>query len=161
MRHDLPLLEAGQAQKEITHNQAVERIGYLLHIAVEGPSSAAPPASPTVGQSYLVAASATDAWTGYDHHVARMGEGGWVFLAPTPGMIVWNMAADSFGYFDGASWKPGVWAATQFAVNGVKVVGAQLPAIGNPSGGATIDAQARTSIAQILDALRTHGLIAV
>lgn len=161
MRHDLPLLEAGQAQKEITHNQAVERLGYLLHIAVEGPAGTIPPASPTAGLCYRIAAGATAAWAGYDHHIACMGEGGWMFLAPTPGMIVWDKAAGSFGYFDGAAWKPGVWAATAFAVNGVKVLGAQQPALGNPSGGVTIDAQARATITQILDALRAHGLIAV
>lgn len=161
MRHDLPLLEAGQAQKEITHNEAVERIGFLLHIAVEGAATAAPPASPTTGLSYLIAAGATGDWTGFDRHIACLGEGGWRFLAPTPGMIVWDKAAASFGHFNGVTWKPGVLAVAALASNGVQVVGAQQPALANPSGGGTIDAQARASIVAIMSVLRTHGLIAV
>lgn len=46
------------------------------------------------------------------------------------------------------------------AVNEVKVLGSQQSFIADPSGGATQDAEARTAIVAILDALITHGLIA-
>lgn len=45
-------------------------------------------------------------------------------------------------------------------IGGVQVVGARRPAIGDPSGGTTIDAEARAALTAILGALRTHGLIA-
>lgn len=160
MRHDLPFLEAGQAQKEITHNQAIERISYLLHPSIVGPAMTTPPPNPASDACFLVAANATGAWQGRDGQIACSGAGGWLFFAPSPGMTIWDQTADSFGFFDGVSWKLGGWAAAEFAVNGVKVVGAQQPGIANPSAGGTIDAQARTSIIQILNALRAHGLIA-
>lgn len=47
-----------------------------------------------------------------------------------------------------------------FKVNGTQVVGARQAAIGAPTGGTTIDAEARTAIGSILTVLRTHGLIA-
>lgn len=39
------------------------------------------------------------------------------------------------------------------------VIENQQAAISNPAGGATVDAEARTAIIAILDAMRAHGLI--
>ena len=49
---------------------------------------------------------------------------------------------------------------TEYRVDGTKVVGARGAAITDPTGGSTIDSQARTAIGSILSALRAHGLIA-
>lgn len=45
-------------------------------------------------------------------------------------------------------------------VNGTKVIGPQEATISDPTGGATIDSQARTAINTIIDRLQAHGLIA-
>lgn len=49
---------------------------------------------------------------------------------------------------------------TEYRVSGTKVVGAQGAAVADASGGATIDAEARTAINTLLSRLRAHGLIA-
>lgn len=49
---------------------------------------------------------------------------------------------------------------SEYRVGGTKVVGSQQGAITAPTGGATIDSQARTTINAILNALKGHGLIA-
>lgn len=49
-------------------------------------------------------------------------------------------------------------AARSF-LDGLKVVGSQGGAIAAPSGGTTIDLEARTAIGEILAAMREHGLI--
>lgn len=49
---------------------------------------------------------------------------------------------------------------TEYQVNGMRVVTDQQGAITDPTGGSTIDTQARTAIAAILTALRAHGLVA-
>lgn len=50
--------------------------------------------------------------------------------------------------------------SANYEVAGTKVVGAQAGAITDPSGGVTVDVEARAAIVSILGALRTHGLIA-
>lgn len=45
-------------------------------------------------------------------------------------------------------------------INATQVLTEQQPAIAAPAGGGTVDAEARTTIGNILVALRTHGLIA-
>jgi HK97 family phage major capsid protein len=50
--------------------------------------------------------------------------------------------------------------ADRLLVGGQQVVGARGAAIPAPTGGSTIDAEARSAIGNILAALRNHGLIA-
>jgi hypothetical protein len=45
------------------------------------------------------------------------------------------------------------------AIGGQKVVGPRQAAVGDPAGGSVIDVQARQAVAQMLAALRAHGLI--
>lgn len=158
-RHGLPLLQAGQAQKEVTHNEALVKLDLLTHLAVES-LRAAPPPSPAAGQCWLVDAGATDAWAGRDGSVACWTEGGWRFLSPRPGMVAWQQAEGGFAWFDGASWRTDGWPAGGLLVGGQQVVGPQAAAIAEPAGGGTVDSEARAAIGQILAALRSHGLIA-
>ncbi|WP_028970118.1 phage tail protein [Sphingomonas sp. URHD0057] len=46
-------------------------------------------------------------------------------------------------------------------LDGVQVVGARCSAIASPTGGTTIDTQARSTLNQLLSALRQHGLIEI
>jgi hypothetical protein len=54
----------------------------------------------------------------------------------------------------------GTCEADSYKVSGIKVVGSQQAAIVDPTGGVTVDSQARTAIIAILTALEAHGLIA-
>jgi hypothetical protein len=55
----LPLIAAAQAQKHVTHNEALFAVDALLHCAVKDKDLAAPPASPAEGDRYIVAGAAT------------------------------------------------------------------------------------------------------
>jgi hypothetical protein len=70
------------------------------------------------------------------------------------------LSDDLFARWTGTGWAIGVMAAARVEVGGVKVVGERRPAIVAPSGGTVIDTTARTAISEILQALRSHGLIA-
>jgi hypothetical protein len=158
-RHLLPLLAAGQAQKEITHNEAVTRIDGLMHGVIMSRSLAAPPAAPGTGQLWLVAASASGDWAGQSGKLALWTDGGWRFSTPSEGMLLWSKADQIFGWFDGIAWHWGDWPVTKLTTNGAQLVGTAGAAIANPTGGTTVDSQSRNAIMSILQLLRTHGLL--
>ena len=80
-RHDLPLLFAGQTQREGFVNEALARIDALLHGAIEA-QLAAPPAAPAEGQCWLVASGSTGTWAGHDGEIAAYESGNWLFFLP-------------------------------------------------------------------------------
>src|SRR3546814_18076891 len=63
-RFSLPLLAVAQAQKEVTHNEALTLLDALVHAAIEAGPLATPPANPALGQCWLVDAAATGVWSG-------------------------------------------------------------------------------------------------
>jgi hypothetical protein len=158
-RHLLPMLAAGQAQKEITHNEALTRIDGLLHGMIMSRSLSAPPATPVVGEFWLVAGSASGDWVGQSGKLALWTDGGWRFTPPTEGMLLWSRADQLFGWYDGTAWHWGDWPVTKITANGVQLVGAAGAAIANPTGGTTVDSQSRNAIVSILQLLRSHGLL--
>jgi hypothetical protein len=156
----LPFLSAGQALKEFFHNEALQTLDILVAAAIEEPPRAAPPSSPALGVAYIVTASPTGAWAGEAGNVAAYTSGGWRFVAPTEGMSAYVKSTGVWATYRAGAWEFGNVRGSSLVLGGVKVVGAQGSAIADPSGGTTIDSQARTALGQILAALREHGLIA-
>ncbi len=131
----------------------------LVAAAVEGPPLATPPASPAIGNCYLVAGSPTGAWAGHAQQLAAYASGGWRFIAPRDGMNAYDRSSGTTAVYHGGAWEIGTLSGSQVTVGGLKVVGARGVAIAAPTGGTTADTQARATIGLILDALRQHGLI--
>ena len=156
----LPLLDAGQAQKEMTVNEALARLDLVAQAGVVAVGVNAPPAAPVQGQAWIAGAAPTGAWAGQADAVAGWTAGGWRFVAAQDGMRAWSAADGCFAVRAGGQWRIGVVTAARVEVGGVKVVGAQAGAIAAPAGGAAIDAEARATLAAVLAALRGHGLIA-
>lgn len=102
-RLGLPLLFAGQTQKEFYVNQAHALIDMLLHPSVKGESST-PPADPEDGECWLVAPDAQEAWAGHDGELASFQAGIWMFAAPRPGLRVFDQASGGTVFFSD-SWK--------------------------------------------------------
>lgn len=160
LRCRLPLLAAGQAQKEIFHNEALQLIDLLIGTAVEDCGRNAPPASPAEGQAYRVGLAPTGDWSGQAGAVAGWSAAGWRFAGPFEGQAVFDKARAIGCYFRAGAWDDGAVRAEQLVIDGTTVVAGQQPAIAVPSGGTTVDSQARAAISAILAALRNHGLIA-
>lgn len=156
----LPLLQAGQAQKEMSHNEALTRLDLAVHACAVTEPLDIPPAEPSVGACWIVGTDPTGDWATHAGALAGWTQGGWRFVAPREGMAVWIATSRTIARFSSdLGWIVGTLAGARVLVDGLQVVGARRSAIADPTGGATIDAEARAAIGAVLNALREHGLI--
>lgn len=138
-RLGLPLLFAAQAQKELFVNESLARLDGLVHCLVEDIAQT-PPAAPADGECWLIGTTPSGDWAGRADHLAMAQAGQWLFQPPLPGMRVFNRAAGhDLRYRDG-------WSA------------AARPAAA--TGGATVDAEARATLAALIDSLVAAGILA-
>lgn len=158
-RLSLPTLVPGQAQKELFHNEALQVLDVIVACAIEEPARNDPPQFPTAGQAYLVGDVPTGEWLQYPSHIAGYSAGGWRFVAPVAGLILLEKTTGQLVRYGSSGWETGIVRASSVLVDGKQVVGQQLGAIADPSGGLTVDAEARSALAEMLSALRQHGLI--
>ena len=100
---DLPYILASQAQKEVTHNEALNRLDAALHASVRDRHLTAPPSGSADGDRHLVAAGATGAWAGQEGKLAAWYDG-WIFLSPVEGWAVWVADEAVNLRYDGAAW---------------------------------------------------------
>lgn len=138
-RHKLPLLAVSQAQKEITHYEALVRVDALLHPLVED-ERAIPPtvADEDIGKCWLVASAPVADWTGKAGQIAIWIGGGWRFCVATNGM---RLRLQSVG--------------TDIIRSGNQWVAS--PAIPDPVSGTVVDIEARAAIVSLLGHFRATG----
>lgn len=158
-RYGFPYLYAGQAQKEVYHNEALTLVDALVQAQAVSAALATPPSAPEDGACWIVADSPSGAWTGQAGKLACWTGGGWRFVTPKSGIRVW-VDDEGLDYFhDGSEWIPGALRPDGLYISEVRVVGDREAAIAAPTGGSTVDGEARTAILAILNALKNHGLI--
>jgi len=81
----LPLILGSQAQKHVTHNEALQRLDALVQLAVISRSVTEPPIGPPEGARYLLPTGALGAWAGQDGALAIFAAGAWQFLTSREG----------------------------------------------------------------------------
>lgn len=143
----LPLLMAGQAQKEMTVNETLARLDIAVQASAVEVGRDVPPTSPHEGETWIVGSTPAGAWHGRAGALAGWTAGGWRFLTPSDGWRVWSIADGCAVVHRGGTWRLSV------------APGPRAAAIPNPIGGAVTDGEARAAIIAVLDALRGHGLI--
>lgn len=135
----LPLLFAGQAQKEFFVNEALSLLD-ALHARAVTASRTAPPASAADGACFRVTSPATGAWLGKEDSLALILAGEWHFIAPVEGMLVFDRTEARFVIYRSH------WQAA--------------PVVAVPSGGTVIDVEARAAIAAMIASLTAMGFLA-
>ena len=100
----LPLIASAQAQKHVTHNDALAALDALVQISVADRDTATPPPSVAEGARYIVAAGAEGVWSGHDGELAVQEDGGWRFFAPQAGWTAWIADEGILAAWDGSSW---------------------------------------------------------
>ena len=100
----LPFIIAAQAQKHVTHNEAIRTLDAIVQLAVIDRDGTTPPVSPTDGDRHIVGAGSTGAWAGHDHGIAAYQDGAWAFFAPRPGWRAWIISEGALCAWNGSAW---------------------------------------------------------
>jgi len=103
-RLSLPFIMSQQAQKHVTHNEALQALDALVQPVVETRDLTAPPGSPVLGEAHIVAMGATGAWAGHSHEIAAFQSGAWLFYDPAPGWQSWVRAEQALVAFHAGAW---------------------------------------------------------
>jgi hypothetical protein len=101
----LPFIQPNQAQKHVTHNEAVAALDLLVQLVVASRQVDIPPADPVQGDRYIVPVGALDAFAGRAGMIALWDLGAWSFLAPRPGWRAEVLDEASSVVFDGTVWQ--------------------------------------------------------
>lgn len=136
----LPLMVSAQAQKEVTHNEALVLIDALLAGVVEGAPRNDPPTVAQSGQCWIIGQSPQDSWANMAGQLAIWTDGGWRFVAPKRNMQMRSVEDGTIVRFDGLDWQ-------------------SPPEILGPDGGTTVDTEARSVLAALLQLLQGHGMV--
>jgi len=124
-RAGVPLLAAAQAQKHVTHNEALLEFDALLCARILDRDLSAPPATPADGDAYLVKATGTGLWAGQDGNLAFCVDGGWRFYAPFIGLSAFIADEAVMLVYSASGWVD--WASV-LNLNNVPLVGVNTAA---------------------------------
>lgn len=139
-RFSLPLLAAGQAHKELFHNDALILLDFLVHPVVEAIANDPQSLSPVAGQCWVVGLAAVGDWSGRENQIAGWSAGGWNFIKPQESMKITVSETNQLALYREGGW----WLNAD---------------ITTPTGGNNIDSEARSAIDSILAALKVTGIL--
>ena len=102
----LPLVQASQAQKHVTVNEALLRLDAASQLVLQQTGVTTPPAGADDGACFGIGTGAMGAWAGQDGKVAVANNGGWSFLVPQSGWRAWDVAGARGVLRLGLDWVP-------------------------------------------------------
>ena len=86
-RFHLPYILPSQAQKHVTHNEAIRALDALLHVSAVSREIESVPTDPQEGDTYILGAAPQDAFEGAANKLAHFVDGAWMFYTPVNGLI--------------------------------------------------------------------------
>lgn len=101
---DLPFIQPAQAQKHVTHNEAVELLDMIVQLVVVDFAAETPPVAPVEGEVWALGAAPTGAWSGGDGQLATYRGGGWLFVSPKEGWRAWGTTGAEMRVYSGGDW---------------------------------------------------------
>ena len=100
----LPFIQPSQAQKHVTHNEAVELLDVIVQLCVQGFDVDTPPLAPAEGQSWQIGTAPTGDWAGQAGMIANWAGGGWIYLAPQTGWRAVDAVTGEMRVYSGTIW---------------------------------------------------------
>ncbi|MBR0554775.1 DUF2793 domain-containing protein [Ciceribacter sp. L1K23] len=101
---DLPYLRPAQAQKHITHNDALTRLDAITQLVLVD-DLVDPPEDAADGDCFIVSAGAGGPWSGKDGKIAVRQDGGWLFLSPREGWRAYFLGDHDMKIFAEGQWQ--------------------------------------------------------
>jgi hypothetical protein len=100
----LPYIAPNQAQKHVTHNEALRILDVVTQLGVAADDLTIAPADPNDGARYIVDAGATGDWQDHDGEVALFETDAWRFFVPRAGWRAYVINRDTMVVYDGTEW---------------------------------------------------------
>lgn len=100
----LPYIAAAQAQKHVTHNEALRLIDGIVQLAVEASGATTPPSTPAEGERHLLGTTPTGAWAGEGGKLAVFADGAWMFVTPAIGWLAYDKATETLKVLKASGW---------------------------------------------------------
>ena len=100
----LPFIMPAQAQKHVTHNEAIELLDMIVQLTLEATEAVTPPGTANEGDAWALGIGATDAWAGQDGMIATWRGGGWLFVTPRDGWVAWVRDVAEMQVLTGGAW---------------------------------------------------------
>lgn len=110
---ELPYIMPNQAQKHVTHNEAIRYLDALVQVSIVSRELTTPPNSPEIGTRYIVASDASGDWSNNENHIAAFQDGAWAFYKPQEGWLVWSMSENLILVFQNNIWQPAQASSSQ------------------------------------------------
>lgn len=101
---ELPYIQPAQAQKHVTHNEALRVLDAIVQLSVTSASLTTPPAAPEEGDRYLVPTGASGDWVDHEGNVAIWDTGVWAYLTAQAGWQAFVRDTSVSVFFDGTVW---------------------------------------------------------
>lgn len=119
-RLELPYILPSQAQKHITHNEALQRLDAITQLVIRT-EAAEPPPMPAEGDCFLISASPIGEWAGKARKLAFRQDGAWIYVTPQDGWRAWFLDSMRFKALQNGAWQaialPVVASFEQLGVN--------------------------------------------
>ncbi|HJD59257.1 MAG TPA: DUF2793 domain-containing protein [Rickettsia endosymbiont of Omalisus fontisbellaquei] len=104
-RLKLPLLYIGQAQKEITHNEALNLLDVLVNPVAQEININSPPTDLKIGKLYVIGLEPTGEFKDHKNKIAQRLENSWRFIKPQKWLEI-AYSKDGTKYrFTGKEWE--------------------------------------------------------
>ncbi len=100
----LPYIMPSQAQKHVTHNEAIRLLDLMVQMTVADRTRSMPPDAPAIGARHIVGSSPAGDWAGQAGRIALREENAWAFFAPQEGWRAQVLAEGRDVVFDGTAW---------------------------------------------------------
>lgn len=105
-RHGITEVPSGQNVSDTYHNEALRQLEQGANrFVVKDKDLTGPPGSPADGDAYIVAATATGAWTTHENKVAFYLSSAWSFITPKEGDRAEPIDEDLDYRYTGSAWE--------------------------------------------------------